>query len=423
MTRFIILGFASMALCSIETKAQAHYDPYGSYTPGSYNNYVREKNIQSSNAKSLEQSMQRNTSSSSSYSSSTMTSAERAAYNEQMGAQLMRAFKGPSAEEIKANQELSRQMAAQAAQVAASKADLEARRQRYCEEQESKYIQMQKSNYRGPLGAADQREMNKDGFFAVWIESETEKYAKADAALAQYELEKGNGDFTRLLSLADLSATHPYAASACYADLYKRFPGKQRDIEVAELYALPFYFGARRRMLYPSVSRAYPESVYEDASSQEQHRILEKFKSLADKYPNDALRATGACRPHINPYLIMAKAQEKNIPEATKMYLLYLRSDGSGNAQPKYDGKDHTAWEDWADRRVGPAAKWLTRYAEPAVKSLSSQDWLDISKAQNMRVDLIAWAFRDEDADPEDEDKPRYWKRYPALAKARKMDK
>lgn len=417
---FIMLFLGLVA----SVQAQPYQNPYDSFTPGSYNNYVRERNNAAINAQSLQRSMSNNTSSSSgsSYTSAAQREAQKAEY-ERIGAELMRAWKGPSKEEIKANEEYRKQLAAQAAAVAASNANAEAERRRFCAAQEASFINTQKANYTGSLNSKDQQEMYKDGFFATWSQLPWEAYSTADASVVQFDAEKSTGDFSRLLSLANLSATHPYAATECYNYLYGKFPDKLREIELAELYAMPFYFGARRRMLYPSVSRAYPEAVYEDAGTQEKAQLMARFKTLSEKYPKDALSAMGACRAHLNPYFMMAQAKQDNPNEAATLYLQYLRCDGSQNPVPKYDNKDHAAWEGWADRRIRPVAQWLVKNSPATVTNLSSTDWTEIARAQNLRVDLIAWAFRADDADPDDEDQPHYWKRFPALAKARKMDK
>ncbi len=118
--------------------------------------------------------------------------------------------------------------------------------------------------------------------------------------------------------------------------------------------------------------------------------------------------------------MLLADELAANNGEKADWYMKALRAKYSVANLPKYKPAARQDWEGLANRRLRIPSQWLIANAPDRVYALSKEDWLAISESQAISTDLIAWAFRDESADPEDEDKPRYWKRIPNLGKVRK---
>lgn len=296
----------------------------------------------------------------------------------------------------------------------------EQRRRNRVRDAEQAYISGLRERYHGKLPAVDQTEMHKDAFFYYWIETPRTGYGDAEASIELFEQEEQTADYTELLSLAIAGQSHPTAAARCYAALHQRFPEKRAEIERNELVALTYFFGSRIGNLYPEVSLAYCEAEIEDCDAARRKTLLQRFKTLALQHPEDALSAAGYCRPHLNPFVLIGNELSTSTSEQADWYMKALHAKYSSSSLPKYEPKDRTSWEGLANRRLRVPAQWLIAHTPDKVYALSTEDWRAIATSQAISTDLIAWAFRDENADPTDEDKPRYWKRIPNLGKVRK---
>lgn len=305
-------------------------------------------------------------------------------------------------------------------QKAANEAAIRQRKIDFARTEESKYIAGLRERYSGTLSEPDRREMDKDAFFCYWIETPWQDYGDAEAAYTVFCEDSARAGYEKLLALAVTAETHPVAASECFSALLRRFPEQAPQIERNMLTGLAYYFGARRQNLYPDASMGYPEAVIEDCTTSQRQKLLTLFKALAVKYPEIAVKTAGRSRAHLNPFILVADYLETGTESKAHWYMQVLQGEYSETGFPKFAASDKESWQAYADRRLRKTAQWLMANSPRSVYDLSTEDWKGIARSQAISADLIAWAFREDNTDPTDEDQPRYWKRIPNLAKARK---
>lgn len=265
------------------------------------------------------------------------------------------------------------------------------------------YMERTVTDYKGCLSTVDKADFSRDVVYAWRFKLEKDK--DQTKAIKEFESEKNTSDFDRLLSLAISAERHAEFATSAFEHLLTRFPDRKEDIEQASLAAMPYYFGARRQDVlrrdprkHPDDFEYYPASIYEVASAAEKNMLLQRFKTLATKYPAEALKAAGKCRNQLNPFLLLAEQSEANEEECAAFHMKVLYSDYRSVTPTKaaeYSiAKEETApWYEIADLRMRPSVLYLMKYRRKQMRALKTEDWLEIAKLQGFHVDYIIHAF------------------------------
>lgn len=286
------------------------------------------------------------------------------------------------------------------------------------------YMSEQRARYRGNLPATELDELLRLGYF-YYVNNkaaDTRYQTAAFTAYAGFYRDSATASFETLRGLAgQVRGAFPSVARRCYRALLRRFPAQRYQVEGDELLGLPYFFGALRPDLHPRLT-AYPTTQYEAASEGERGALLDRFQELARAHPALASPAAGLCRPHLNPYALLgARWQQQGRPDsAAACYFRALRTSHDPATRPNVAAGEEVYWRNYADIRLRFVARWLVAQCPQEVRRLSPDDWLQISQAQALPVDLVAWVFRDDDFDPEDVDQLPYWRRFSALKQARK---
>ena len=289
------------------------------------------------------------------------------------------------------------------------------------------YMSEQRARYRGNLPAAELDELLRLGYF-YYVNNKagnTQYQTAAVVAYTAFDRDSATASFETLRELAgQVRGAFPAVARRCYRALGRRFPAQRYQTEGDELLGLPYFFGALRPDLHPRLT-AYPASQYEAAAESERGALLDRFQELAWAHPALASPAAGLSRSHLNPYALLgARWQQQGRPDsAAACYFRALRTSHDPATRPTVAAGEEVYWRNYADIRLRYVARWLVAQCPQQVRSLSADDWLRISEAQALPVDLIAWTFRDDDFDPEDVDQPPYWRRFSALKQARARSK
>ena len=71
-------------------------------------------------------------------------------------------------------------------------------------------------------------------------------------------------------------------------------------------------------------------------------------------------------------------------------------------------------YKTYADQRMRRAGEWLNYYAKNRMNKLTVADWQAMAKAQDLRLESLAWAFRNAN------DEANYLTKYRNLHKAMK---
>ena len=285
------------------------------------------------------------------------------------------------------------------------------------------YMSEQRARYRGNLPAAEFDELLRLGYFYHVNNKagDTQYQPAAFTAYAAFYRDSATASFETLRELAgQVRGAFPAVARRCYRALGRRFPAQRYQLEGDELLGMAYFFGALRPNLHPRLT-AYPATQYEAASAAEQSGLLNRFEELARAHPALASPAAGLCRSHLNPYAMLGARwqQQGRADSAAACYFRALRTSHDPATRPNVAAGEEVYWRNYADIRLRYVARWLAAQCPQQVRRLSADDWLQISQAQALPVDLVAWAFRDDDFDPEDVDQPPYWRRFPALKQAR----
>lgn len=286
------------------------------------------------------------------------------------------------------------------------------------------YMSEQRARYHGNLPGVEFEELLRLGYFYYVNNkaSDTQYQTAAFTAYAAFYRDSARASFETLRGLAgQVRGAFPSVARRCYRALARRFPAQRYQVEGDELLGMAYFFGALRPDLHPRL-KSYPATQYEAASEAEQSALLNRFQELARAHPALASPAAGLCRPHLNPYALLGARwqQQGHSDSAVACYFRALHTSHDPATRPNVAAGEEVYWRNYADIRLRFVARWLVAQCPQQVRSLSADDWLQISQDQALPIDLVAWVFRDDDFDPEDVDQPPYWRRFSALKQARK---
>lgn len=209
-------------------------------------------------------------------------------------------------------------------------------------EKDSKMLEQAMHNFaaKSHLYLADKIDWYKDVYFSTAMNSDIVlqlrkikalDYGSASDAVLEFSKETSGKSYDVLTDLIKKASILPMSARNMLLYLYEKFPEKQQQTELLELHQLPYFFGANRPYLFPNWSRLneytnnpYPGSYYENIgiSAEARSEILERFITLATKYPKEGLVAAGFCRPQLNPFTIYAETKA-NLSDLQKKELYW----------------------------------------------------------------------------------------------------
>lgn len=259
------------------------------------------------------------------------------------------------------------------------------------------------TDYKGYLSPIDNADLSRDIVYA-WYNNVT-RNKEQTKAIETFELEKDTAPFDQLLQGVNSLASHAEYATKAFNHLLVRFPEHKEEIERATLAAIPYYFGGRRPdvyrkdpKFYPDEAMFYPPSIYEEATAGEKNILLQRFKILAAKYPEAALKAAGKCRNQFNPFLLLAEQSEANEEECTAFHMKVFYSDYRSvtpEAGNKYFIKyeESFPWYETADQRMRSSVLYLMKYRRKQIQSLKKEDWIEIAKLQGLHLTNIVDVF------------------------------
>lgn len=261
-------------------------------------------------------------------------------------------------------------------------------------EKRDNFLSETKRTYTGSLSLADQQDINWDAIYAWRYNLPDKQDFYLDQVANAFEKEKATGIFEPLLKLAQSGERHVDFASGAFQDLLTRFPEHRKEIEPAMLHAMAYYFGARRPGAFNQDANFYAPCFYEKATPKEQAQALQKFAALAAKYPNEAHVAAGNSRTFLNPFLLLAKANEGNEPLCGDYHLHVLQSDF--REQPgkfdlaQYSSGDHIIL---LEKRIRPSIEYLMTHRQADLKVYSQEDWILIARKQQAPISSLRKVF------------------------------
>jgi len=238
----------------------------------------------------------------------------------------------------------------------------------------------------------DKIDWYKDIYFATAMNSDmvlqlknikTLDYDSASDAVLKFSEESSGKTYEQLIELIKKASILPMATRNMILYLYEKFPERKEQTELMELQQLPYFFGANRsylfpvwRRLYEYTNNPYPGSFYENMNAAPALRseVLERFITLATKYPNEGLVTAGFCRPHLNPFTLYAETKT-NLNDLQKENL-YWNALHIKRIQADCEYSDNRDMEYVILRK--PLA-WLIRYNKDRLNALSAAEWTDIA--------------------------------------------
>lgn len=376
---FLILFLIAIAA---GVAAQPGGNPYDSYTPGSYNNYLREKNNAARNAKELERHH---------YEPAKSTNKT---YSAPSGKNPLEDLLNKWSDE-KANAKEDAKKQERAAAVARDeRTNANAKHQQELNETRNsinKYV----ASFKGNLEPEDVSAMANDGLFTrtTRVAKEFELPEKDFYGDFNREINKADPDFPKLVSLPKALLRYPATTTKCYQQLMAKFPDQAKAVEDDYLYSLQYYFGAYRPMMYPGGGFVYPISSYEAMNEADQTKLLQTFLSLAQKYPDLALRVAGGTRDLLNPFELIAEKLDRDPQQKTLHYFQVLFSDHTASNLPGFGKTETDNWEQFAQRRLGKAAYYLRFNATEMVKALTADNWIEIGRRNRITLKLVRSVF------------------------------
>jgi hypothetical protein len=260
--------------------------------------------------------------------------------------------------------------------------------------------------------------------FNVQQENDEEKkqtlyanYMASAPAVKKWNLNKNSKPYDTLILYAWNAALFPDYANTMLKEIQKKFPAETEYLEKLELNILPYYFGRNTRYQTLSNDYKYPNCGYELMDDNRKAALLNRFEELDTKFHSIALRNAGLCRIGFNPYFLYATSNLKLAKKTDAKRLAYLNyvfiSPEPNRVLPK-GGFSESNWKYFADKLLRPAALELRQLYPTFIEELSPVEWDEISKASQLNIEYIAWAFR------EDNNDKKYLKRYPNLKNALK---
>ncbi|RZK10501.1 MAG: hypothetical protein EOO46_10525, partial [Flavobacterium sp.] len=127
-------------------------------------------------------------------------------------------------------------------------------------------------------------------------------YEAAKEAVKTFSETNTTASYEDLSKLVEKARFLPLSARNMVLFLSERFPEQQRNNELLELKSLPYFFGATRPYLFRKwgllgeyKKNPYPGCFYENAgvSASMRNEVLERFITLAAKFPEEGLVAAG----------------------------------------------------------------------------------------------------------------------------------
>ncbi len=300
---------------------------------------------------------------------------------------------------------------------------------RYKQAWEKYYVDLKNSNVQQTINALGNslittfdRTIYAEEIFNVQQEKDEVKkqilyddYMVSARALKNWDLYKNTKPYDTLIRYAWNAALFPDNANTMLKEIQKKFPAETEYIEKLELNILPYYFGRNTRYQTLSNNYKYPNCGYELMDDNRKAALLNRFEELDSKYHSIALRNAGLCRVGFNPYFLYATTNLKLAKKTDAKRLAYLNyvfiSPEPNRVLPK-GGFTETTWKYFADKLLRPAALELRQLYPTFIDELTSVEWDEISKASQINIEYIAWAFREDDNDK------KYLKRYPNLKNA-----
>lgn len=251
------------------------------------------------------------------------------------------------------------------------------------------------------------------------LESEfSKRYDSALSAIEEYEKSAATNDFEVSLNQLLKTIDFPQFYSAAHKQLALKFPDHRDVIEKQELEGIHVYFGSARPYVNFSLEYKYPFSSYEILDSTERVILLNRFEELASKFPDLALIVAGKCRNHLNPFHLYSTSNLTliNKTDGKRLEFLYnsLRS-----VRPNFTTKTTLSKDSWrsiADVMLRKSSEELKLVYPTFVSNMSGEEWLEISKANKINLEYVAWAFRTDDRDEE------YFSKYPSLIEVSKIE-
>ena len=231
---------------------------------------------------------------------------------------------------------------------------------------------------------------------------------KALSCLKRFEALKGVASYDTLLALAGGANLYPKSANYCLQFLKERFPEQMVRTEKALLANYAYFYGAGLPYITPYNVKTgfYPNSIWENETPAFCAVLLVRFVELARKYPEEARKAAGACRPHLTPLNYAAMAVCKDDDCRAEMYMHTIRMQmASQNENDKLRfGENGMRFGDESSvafnvLRMGEAAQWLVEHRLSALQAFSKEDWQQLAAEKHMSVSNFAWIFRDRESD------------------------
>ena len=232
--------------------------------------------------------------------------------------------------------------------------------------------------------------------------------SKALSCLKRFEALKGVATYDTLLALAGGANLYPRSANVCLRFLKERFPEQIVRTEKAILANHAYFLGAGMPYLTPynATTGYYSKCIWEDETPVFRGGLLKRFMELAKKYPEEARKAAGACRPHLIPFNIAAKGLCEDDSCRAEMYMHTIRmqmADQHKNDRLEFGEDDmrfgNEAFWDFNVLRMGDAAQWLVEHRLSALQAFSKEDWEQIAAEKHMNMYNLSWLFRDRKSD------------------------
>jgi hypothetical protein len=242
-----------------------------------------------------------------------------------------------------------------------------------------------------------------------------EQYVKAANSTRYWLKHKNSLPYDSLIHYTSIAAFFPDYANIMLKEIKEKFPQKNENLEKLELEILSYYFGRNTRYQTLANDYKYPSCGYELMDDNRKVVLLNRFEELDSKYHSIALLNAGLCRIGFNPYFLYATSSLALTNKSNAKRLAYLNyvfiSPEPDRVLPK-GGFAETTWKYFADKLLRPAAIELKQLYPTFIEELSPVEWDEISKASQLNIEYIAWAFREDDNDK------KYLKRYPNLKNA-----
>jgi len=180
--------------------------------------------------------------------------------------------------------------------------------------------------------------------------------------------------------------------------LQAAYPAKKEYLEKNELMILGNYFGANITDQFDTNQYYYPKSGFEMMDDKQKTEVLNRFEELESLYPEAAKQAAGRCRIGFNMFQIYAEynslpLKNKSSAKRTEYYIKTLETMQPKGWLPSSVWKEDT-WKKVADLYLKNAAFYLQWNNPDYVKNLSTEKWLEIGNAYQIKMEYVAWAFR-----------------------------